>query len=230
LKIFSFALVLGLLGLSQQVSAIPVGGENVSVMPKCRGSAVTPLTLLTPLTDDQADYPAISVAMGEEGNTVVRFRVNADGSVSDIQVGVSSGIPRLDDAAMRKVAAWRFSSPMLDGKPVSCAHEFRVIWKLRDGRADEAASTTNVIWMTHADYPAAAYALKEEGVTLVYLLISETGTVLKTQMSRSSGYADLDGAALNIAMTRWKPDAATLSGKKVKTVIPLMMVWSLTAR
>ncbi|MBI3676911.1 MAG: energy transducer TonB [Proteobacteria bacterium] len=207
--------------------AAPIASQSAA-LPECRSSTLTAPKALTTQTMGEETYPLISVALGEEGATILRVTIGTDGNVTDARVETSSGYPRLDDASLEGVKSWRYSPATLDGKPAACTKEMRIIWKLTGDVADEARATTNFISMSKADYPPGAYERNEQGTTLIFLLVDETGTVINGAMIRSSGFADLDSAAMNIAATRWKLEAAKLSGEKVKTIIPLMIVWSLT--
>lgn len=54
------------------------------------------------------EYPALAARNGWQGNLMINFRINRDGSVSDISLERSSGYPMLDDAA---ITAVRLSAP-----------------------------------------------------------------------------------------------------------------------
>lgn len=53
-------------------------------------------------------YPALSRRMGEEGKVLLKVRVTPDGRAAAVDVEKSSNFDRLDDAALRSVAHWRF--------------------------------------------------------------------------------------------------------------------------
>ena len=53
-------------------------------------------------------YPPQSRRIGEEGKTVLRVFVGADGSAQQVELRTSSGSSRLDDSALRTVRAWKF--------------------------------------------------------------------------------------------------------------------------
>jgi len=53
-------------------------------------------------------YPPLSRRLGEEGRTVLRVFVDADGRPARSELATSSGSPRLDQAALAAVARWRF--------------------------------------------------------------------------------------------------------------------------
>ena len=54
-------------------------------------------------------YPAVSRRLGEQGRTLLRVFVNADGSAREVQVQTTSGYPRLDRAAREAVERWQFA-------------------------------------------------------------------------------------------------------------------------
>jgi protein TonB len=60
------------------------------------------------LQNPHPEYPTISRRLGEEGRVLLRVRVTADGRAAAVDVDKSSSFTRLDDAALRGVARWRF--------------------------------------------------------------------------------------------------------------------------
>jgi protein TonB len=78
------------------------------------------------------DYPLSALRGGERGTTIFRLTVEADGSVSECVVVMSSGTRLLDDTTcllMRKRAKFK---PALDiaGKPVRDLWISRFSWEL----------------------------------------------------------------------------------------------------
>lgn len=53
-------------------------------------------------------YPIMSRRLGESGRVLVRTQVGTDGSVLATDLALSSGYPRLDDAALQAIRQWRF--------------------------------------------------------------------------------------------------------------------------
>ena len=49
------------------------------------------------------EYPSLAARNGWQGNLKINFKINKDGSVSDVSLERSSGYPMLDDAAMTAV-------------------------------------------------------------------------------------------------------------------------------
>lgn len=60
------------------------------------------------LDNPRPPYPAVARRMGEEGKTVLRVFVSADGLPERIELSQSAGSPRLDEAALAAVKRWRF--------------------------------------------------------------------------------------------------------------------------
>lgn len=63
-------------------------------------------------------YPAQSRRLGESGAVVLRVELNESGHVTLARVERSSGHPRLDEAALGTVRAWRCTPAMRNGHPV----------------------------------------------------------------------------------------------------------------
>lgn len=61
------------------------------------------------LTNPQPPYPKKSRRLGEQGKVVLAVEVDHDGRVSQIQLSLSSGYPRLDHSALEAVRSWRFT-------------------------------------------------------------------------------------------------------------------------
>ena len=74
----------------------------------------TPSPLIAPrfdvayLNNPKPAYPALARRMGEEGKAVLRVCVTAEGRAGDVRLYTGSGSPRLDEAAIKAVWAWRF--------------------------------------------------------------------------------------------------------------------------
>jgi len=78
--------------------------------------------------------------------------------------------------------------------------------------------------MKPSDYPTGALARGEHGTTVLMIL-----NVHNTAMSvilRSSGYPDLDQAAVQIAFRKSNIKPADFDGQQLNTAAVLSMVWS----
>ncbi len=62
------------------------------------------------LNNPAPGYPQLSRRLGEEGQVMVRAQVSAEGKVLSVELKQSSGFERLDEAALKAVAKYRFTS------------------------------------------------------------------------------------------------------------------------
>lgn len=60
------------------------------------------------LNNPAPGYPPLSRRLGEEGRVLLRVQVSADGKPVNVEMKRSSGFPRLDEAAIKAAAKWRF--------------------------------------------------------------------------------------------------------------------------
>lgn len=63
-------------------------------------------------------------------------------------------------------------------------------------------------------YPAIARRLGQQGTVELRVLVSEQGSASKVEVTKSSGYGNLDAAAVE-AISKWKFEPATQNGKPV---------------
>lgn len=63
-------------------------------------------------------YPMFSRRAGEQGRVVLRVELDERGSVTQASVATSSGLPRLDEAALSAVRQWRCNPASRGGVPV----------------------------------------------------------------------------------------------------------------
>ena len=76
-------------------------------------------------------YPDVSRRRGEEGTVYVRITLTADGRITTVQLDRSSGMARLDEAALSAVRAWRFTPATRGGQGVSTSVVVPVKFQLR---------------------------------------------------------------------------------------------------
>jgi protein TonB len=78
------------------------------------------------------DYPPVSIRLQEQGKVAIKYTISAEGTVSECAVTMSSGKPRLDDAACTMVKRrWKFKPATQEGKPVAVSVPAEVIFALR---------------------------------------------------------------------------------------------------
>ena len=71
------------------------------------------------LNNPAPDYPPMSRRLGEEGRTVMKVLVSAEGAAEDVKIETSSGSERLDNAAVAAVKKWRFIPAKKNNRPLS---------------------------------------------------------------------------------------------------------------
>lgn len=81
------------------------------------------------------EYPPQSLRLGESGTVTMDLYVLANGRVGDARVAVSSGFPRLDEAALREAKrSWRLTPGTENGKPAPMWHQFKMTFNIEDAR------------------------------------------------------------------------------------------------
>jgi protein TonB len=63
-------------------------------------------------------YPKMSARLKEQGKTILRVVLGADGRIARAEVKTSSGYPRLDEAALVAVKGWHCTPAVQNGQPV----------------------------------------------------------------------------------------------------------------
>jgi TonB family protein len=199
------------------VQALPAAAQTTA---PASGSAACQLL---PIASTHAipPYPPVSQATREEGTTTLKVLITPDGSVSDSSVEHTSGSLRLDDAATAFVKEnWRWQ-PLAAACGAGASTLVSIVWHLKN----PAPQFTPVIdvTLTPADYPDGALARLEQGNVAIQLLLSDTGQIIQSRVINSSGFADLDAKALQIAQTRWTWTPPRMSGQPAKSVIVLSL-------
>lgn len=82
------------------------------------------------LNNPPPPYPPLSRRMREEGKVMLRVFVTADGAAGKIELADSSGSRRLDAAAEKAVARWRFVPAKHDGRSVDAWVVVPIVFKL----------------------------------------------------------------------------------------------------
>jgi len=75
-------------------------------------------------------YPAASVRAGEQGATVLAFRITTIGTVKDIEIAKSSGYDRLDAASVICVSRWSYIPATAHGRAVETPWKAQIVWVL----------------------------------------------------------------------------------------------------
>ena len=78
-----------------------------------------------------AAYPPRSIELSQQGEVLVRVRLQPDGAAAEVVLWRSSSFPLLDRAALTAVRGWHFLPAMRDGRPVAAWVEIPVRFHLR---------------------------------------------------------------------------------------------------
>lgn len=86
----------------------------------------------------EPNYPADAVSTGLEGEIILGFYVNPDGTVDprSIRATTSSGVPAIDESAIKAASQWHFLPATENGQPIGSDHQFRIIFHLKGGKLD----------------------------------------------------------------------------------------------
>ncbi len=76
-------------------------------------------------------YPQRAIELNQQGEALVRVRLDPDGSAAEILLWRGSGFALLDRAALTAVRGWHFLPAMRDGRPVAAWVEIPVRFHLR---------------------------------------------------------------------------------------------------
>ncbi len=76
-------------------------------------------------------YPQRSIELNQQGEALVRVRLDPNGSAAEIVLWRGSGFPLLDRAALTAVRGWHFLPAVRDGRPVAAWVEIPVRFHLR---------------------------------------------------------------------------------------------------
>ena len=91
------------------------------------------MTALMDFLSENIKYPQISLDNGSHGRVIVRFTVNSDGSIQDVEVAESSGDICLDKEAVRVVGMMpKWIPGREEGKPVRVKFVLPVNFRLGD--------------------------------------------------------------------------------------------------
>jgi len=157
------------------------------------------------------NFPEAALRKGSEGYVIVRAYVAPDGSVTRATISKSSGDATLDEAARTALLKWRMNRAAIRpeyltkgyGQRIDFRQEAPIAARYRDRAGYFGSFQSAQIW-TYApfpEYPAHERLMKSEGVTLIRIEIGPDGAVASAEIVRSSGYPNLDKAALAAVRT-----------------------------
>lgn len=179
-------------------------------------------------------FPFKYVMLDEHGKAEIRYVVDTDGHVWNAELELSSGYPDLDKAGVEYVSHFHCTPATLNGKPVAVHAFYELDWYVRKIKPPPADSTPGITppvalsdhAVTEHDYPPLALANEEQGSTHIYYVVGQDGSVSETLVNKSSGFLDLDGAAVKMVQN-WRFKPALYHGAPITVSNHVAIEWSL---
>ncbi|RJF92677.1 energy transducer TonB [Noviherbaspirillum saxi] len=136
-----------------------------------------------------------------------------DGSVRDIQLLSSSGLPGFDSAVLKAIEKSQpYSLSGISSSPPRFILLARPLERdeIRTGTTPTSRNVPNEIYASQVrngnvapEYPVGSLTRKESGTVLLRVLVNRGGTVDRLELIKSSGYVELDESA-RLAVSTWK--------------------------
>jgi TonB family protein len=102
----------------------------------CKGPALLPDPKIVTAGPQQPkptlDYPVTARKNAWDGSVPVMMQIGRDGRICQVMLVMSSGVPALDEAALKSVKRWQLNRATLDGAPVSLIDSTSVTFQLSD--------------------------------------------------------------------------------------------------
>jgi TonB family protein len=189
------------------------------------------------------DYPQTARKDGKTGAVTASFEIDVAGRVSGSHVVASSGTQELDEAMVAAFAQCSFKPTVRNGEPAPSKLELRYVWQLAGPNrlpvaapAPAAAPVAQPISTparidssscAKPSYPPGAREKGEQGVVTLGFSVGADGAVRTSRIETSSGFADLDSAAL-AALSNCRFSPAMANGKPIDNAWTTMnYAWSL---
>ena len=173
------------------------------------------------------DFPNAELSKGTEGYVVVNAHVNSAGAVTTVIVAKSSGHSILDEAARAAVLKWRMK--IADVKPEYATSGYKVRFdfkpetlvaaRYRDRTGYFSTYKSAEMWkyVTIPEYPIHELGERAKGTTLIAVTIGPGGEVTNAEVIKTSGYPNLDKAAV-AAVRLWRAHEQYV-GKRFKVPV-----------
>ena len=124
--------------INPQPAPISAPPAPVAAAPAAAGGAAPAASLAVQTPSSDADhlqnplppYPAISRRLNEQGTTVMRVWIGADGLPQRAEISKSSGFARLDSAASATVMRWTYVPGKRGGIPEAMWISVPIVWVL----------------------------------------------------------------------------------------------------
>jgi TonB family protein len=185
-----------------------------------------------------AYYPPQSLKNLEQGTCHVAVLVDADGSVSAMQLLKSSGYSRLDAACLGAFIDKPMIPATINSKRITSWTAFPISWAItsdpkhtgtRPPLEEFAAPRLPVDYQLQVGptfYPETARAQREEGICIVHVTVDTQGTVREARLSQSTSFNDLDHACLDaVTKAQFTPEKQVVQPVEASTEIAIF--WKL---
>lgn len=182
-------------------------------------------------------YPLDAIVANQEGTTIIELMINEEGAVTSAEIREPTGYPLLDQIALANVRAAHLSTPLVDqnGVPTAARVLADVTWKLplesaemymieelpgadEVGPGDIVEGPSEGDYdnrITARDYPATSIRRRETGLVLTRVLINAEGAVEDARLGATSGFDELDEAAL-AAVMRFQYNPGKINGEPAR--------------
>jgi TonB family protein len=161
-------------------------------------------------------YPKQSLKAHEQGRCHVAFLIEANGTVSAMQMLSPSGYPRLDTACIESVLNVPMTPATVNGAPVTAWSDFNLVWVIDAAQPYHPLPERSAFPRVADDfefqagakvYPEAARAKHPSGYCVVHTTVGSSGTALNASITRSTGSAILDKACVDaVTAARFIPE------------------------
>ncbi len=205
-----------LLGLAGAIAAPAAHAAPQATMRLAEGQSCIPA------------WPVEALARGASGTTRMQLRVGPQGDVIHAKVVSSSGSADLDESAMATAGVCKFDTRHKTGMSTVL---FTHVWlrqnaSLARTRANARSSNAARLPCAPLAYPEAALRSGGQGTVYMTFVIGADGTVRDKKVARSSGYPELDQAALDgMAACRFTP--AITEGVPEQSDLSFSYTWTL---
>lgn len=175
-------------------------------------------------------WPETALGKGQGGTTRLLLRVSPDGAVTSAKVTASSGFADLDQATIATATQCKFSPGARSGRSGLAPVVFTHVWErgfVRSTPASGAASRPAArLPCAKLTFPPESQRNGEQGTVHMSFLIDTDGTVLESNVVKSSGFPALDRATLDgMATCQFAP--AVTNGKPEKSLLSFSYTWTL---
>jgi TonB family protein len=149
------------------------------------------------------DYPADAFFDAVEGLSALRVLVREDGAIGDIQVVTSSGAAILNNKAIELTKLRHYTPATVNGQPVAAWIRVNYDFKVPVSNPTITPSSTSIAFVRGrmvrtTDYPPESVMRREEGTVRLRFRVANDGRLTNPEILESSGYPQLDQAAIAI--------------------------------